>query len=263
MTTLSPDIIRSRLNYKIAHHLAFIINWAQEDKGSIGTGLFAEIAERRFIITAKHVIEGASDDEIFISLGIQGQQHVFRKLDRWTNDELDLAFLELDRTETEFIRDNIEPFVMTTKQQSGEKPNLNGLAICGYPKTYWTKTKPSYITAGSFTIALQYPLSPDKWPEQAKRDYSSDDFFLVSLKEEDIGQKLVDQDGKLPTGLDPHGMSGSPVWLFDVCQINDEQPDYGFWGILTSYLKYEPNILKCTFINRIVDEFENRYGFTL
>jgi hypothetical protein len=260
---INVDIIRSKINFKIAHHLAFIVNWAQGDRGAIGTGLFAEISERRFLITAKHVLKGATDDQIYINLGLQDQHHVFRKLDRWENAHLDLAFIELDRTETDFIRDRIDPFSINAKQRRGDKPKYNGLAICGYPKTYWIKSNPSYVTAGPFTIALQHPLPTDQWPQRAKDEYDPEDFFLVSLREEDLGQQLVDQDGKLPSGLDPHGMSGSPVWLFDINTVNNENPDYGFWGILTGYLTYEPNILKCTFINKIIEEFERRYGFNI
>ena len=263
MAELTVDIIRSNLNYKIAHHLAFIINWAKGKRGSIGTGLFTEIQGRRFVITASHVVEDADDYQIYINLRIQDQKHVFKKLNRWNNDELDLAFLELEKSETEFMRDKIEPFYIGNKIKRGEKKNYNGLAICGYPITYHEECKPNYVIAGSFTIGLQYPLAFENWPERAKKEIDPENYFLISLKAEDIGQKLVDQDGRLPNGLDPHGMSGSPVWLFDVNKIDEKQPDYGFWGILTSYLTYEPNILKCTFINRIIEEIEKHYGFEI
>jgi len=253
------NVIRSKLNNIIAHHLALIINRADD---SLGTGLFAEIEHRRFIITAKHVIEGASDDQIYINLGIKHQEHVFKKLKRWTNDDLDLAFLELDYTETEFIRDKIEPFVMRYKRTRGELPHYNGIAICGYPKTTW-KIHGKYINPKSFTIVLQKTLEFDSWPPTAKSLYSPDNFMMISLREEHCGQKLLDQDGKLPSGLDPHGMSGAPVWAFDAFKVNDDQPDYAFWGIYTSYLRDDPNILKATYINKIIENIEEQYGFKL
>jgi hypothetical protein len=256
---IEVNVLRSRFNYIIANHLALIIN---RENDELGTGLFAEIEKRRFVITAQHVLDGAADDQIYINLGIERQEHIFKKLNRWTNPDLDLAFLELDYHESEIMRDKIEPFVMRFKRTLGETPNFNGIAICGYPRTGWKRVR-NYLTADSFTIALQKPLDFDLWPQRAKEIFNPNEFFMVSLKEEHCGYKILDENGKTPEGIDPHGMSGSPVWLFNASKVNDDQPDYAFWGIYTGYLKEDPSILKATFINKIVENIEQQYRFTL
>jgi hypothetical protein len=257
-----PDILHSKLNFLIAHHLAFIINWNRGEKGEIGTGLFVLIGDKRIIITARHIIDSTPDDDIYVNLGLENQKHVFKKIARWEDPDLDVAFIELEPFAADIIRNGIEPYNISSKICLKNDSLFDGLAICGYPRTYW-KFDQNRVVATTYSIFLQHPLAFDLWPQRAKDEIDKTKYMLISLREEDLGQKLVDQNNENPDKLDPHGLSGAPVWFFDLSTIDDNSPIYILAGLCTGYLKYAKDILKATYINPLILAIENKYGFNL
>jgi hypothetical protein len=257
---IEADFLRSRINRIICHHLALIINNATKQ---IGTGTFIEINDLRFVITAKHVIKYAEFDQLFINLGLQDQEDSLNKLNMWTDDILDVAFIQLDKSQTDFMRGlENKPLVIDKKKKGFTSKDFNSVALCGYPKSMWNEENKN-IKATAFTIATQGFLPYEKWPLLAKGEFSPDDCIMVSLTDDDGQNRLIDKYGKPAAGLDPHGMSGGPLWVFDITTINDQTPKYALNGVLTGYLTERNDVFKIARLEKLIENIETKYGFKI
>jgi hypothetical protein len=256
---IKVDVLRSTFNKKATSHLAVIINHATAD---LGTGVFVEVNGLRFIITAQHNIENANEDQIYINLGIPDQDFIFKKNKMWSDKDLDVALIELDKFESDIMRKDIEPFIFNVKQYGYDGKTFGAHAITGYPKSNWHKAGNTILTH-TFIIATQGFLPYENWPPLAKESFNQENFLMISLLEPDGSSVLVNQDGKPGEGLNPHGMSGAPLWIFDIHAVNNENVRYGLLGIQTGILKERKEVLKVTKINKILDAIENMYGFKI
>jgi hypothetical protein len=256
---IKVDVLHSIFNIKATSHLAVIINHATAD---LGTGVFVEVNGLRFIITAQHNIEGADEDQIYINLGIPDQDFIFKKKNMWSDKNLDVALIELDKFESDIMRKGIEPFIFNVKQNGYERKTFNAHAITGYPKSNWHKIGNTILTH-TFTIATQGFLPYENWPSLAKESFTSENFLMVSLLEPDGSYVLVNQDGKPGEGLNPYGMSGAPLWVFDIQTVNNKDVRYGLLGIQTGFLNERKEVLKITKINKILEAIENMYGIKI
>ena len=253
------DVLRSKFNNTICHHLALIINNGTKE---IGSGIFIDLNGLRFVITAGHVIRDSAPSDLFINLGLSNQEDPLKKLDVWTDDKLDIAFIQLDSFQSDIMRgEKNEPFRINAKQ-IGFPKELNAIATCGYPKTFW-EPNGKYINARSFTIATQGFLPIDSWPPLAKQVFNQDDFLMLSLTDPDGKLNLVDKNGEPASGLNPKGMSGGPLWLFNVEKINEEQPEYALCGVLTGYLEERKDVLVFVKINSIIQSIEKKHNIQL
>ncbi len=222
MTTNSS----SALNRRIRSHSVFVYDVDQTGHGS---GVLIELAKRIFVLSAHHVIEGDVD----INLGIVPHQSRFTVLEKWTDAETDIGFLELKASEVHFrMSEYSAAFPVGPRKAHSIPSKKTTFALCGFPDSMSRETprgREFLLTYVAVSI-----LAPEQWPADFATRHDPSMTFLIPYGEK-RSAKFFDADGNQSEPVKPRGMSGCGLWHYDTTSQDDDKPRYSLAGILHHY----------------------------
>ncbi len=234
------DYLKTNLNRKLCSHLVYIKN---EVTKQFGTGVLIETKGRRFLLTAQHVIENVSASDLYINLGIPYASNISKKSILYQDKGIDFAFIELDKFETDVMRDKIEPYVISRIGVLGQQPQFDRAAFTGYPVAYQEPDR-DYPTRFAWTIFDVIPTAFEYWPDEAKAIAAEGNLDPERNYILDFDQTrtpgYVNHEGRTVTItelMNIGGMSGGPLWVVNRSSSDNPNPEYALYGILVQYWK--------------------------
>jgi hypothetical protein len=174
----------------------------------IGTGTLIRVANRLFIVTAAHVIEGLdlsllavpSAPQDGLPLGISG---MLLRPPPALRDEVDVAVMEVSQGDRS--RQLEGSWGALTLEDMERNPNPNGVfALCGYPSE---KLRPDGKTLRCVLIAA----FTERIPPPANASGPINDGLDLFFKAEPFG---VDTDGDEVVTPNLRGCSGAAIWQY-------------------------------------------------
>ena len=199
-----------------------------------GTGVFLNVGDQYFLVTAAHVLDDNKDSTLYIPSNQSGNLVIlegasFKSVadgeDR-NNDRTDVGVVVLKSDLVDEIgRDSFLPAAMTDVDDIGKQGDI--YIAMGYPaqkngkvdlvkKNF--KRRPASYTAN---------ILPDE--KLAAIGVHRGSHLLLSFKK----RHSRDTTGKDITAPDPYGMSGGPLWRFDI--YTGQQPTSRLVGILIEW----------------------------
>lgn len=238
-----------------------LISSNDKDSFEISSGTLVRIEDKTFVFTAQHNLSKLDKRKLFINLGIPYQDCSFMIKAIWSDENLDISYMELDTPASEKYRKGIEPVVLLQKGKSTDiAPKYRAAAIIGYPFAH-VKLSEQCKTYDVETIFILSQVVPhNKWPTTIDKDKSK--WMLIEYGPSH-GKTFVDQNHKpIANHIHPGGLSGSAIWKFNPETMDSEYPEYALWGIQNGW--YEKHQVLCgTFIEPLIDRVSSDYGFTL
>jgi len=204
--------------YKILFaHLVFIIN---QKSGGKGTGVLLKIKEEYFVITASHVINGVDSDDIYLDLGIGREESLpahekFKIEEIITSKANDFSILKLNSIEIKFrIRADKVPFEIVTGSRQKLMHSDLSFGVVGFPFEKATQEGKTTFAKSHFYASL--PIANEKnWPAHIKEVGKHPDTHLLFLFGAKHGMKFIGRDDNETPLVDPHGVSGAPIWGYN------------------------------------------------
>jgi hypothetical protein len=240
----------------IQSHSVLLVN---KKEHSIATGIFIKYNELYFVLTVAHILIDTALENILINFGIPGQEYPVKKAQYWKDDYLDLAFMKLNSFEAEIFQYKIQPFIIHNKLLGDFSTRLLKCAISGYPISLAYKKNSNKIIGETFLITTPLSLLPERWPKAIiENGKNPKDNFLLKYGHKHAREILYSNEER-KTLIDPKGLSGSGIWIFDPNSENDEQPKYVLFGIQTGF--YESSqLLAGTKVDLLFKQIESEYG---
>ena len=93
--------IATNFHRRVLSHTVYLINKRTK---SLGSAIFAEYNNKRFLFTALHNIEETDSEDVFIHLGINHFKHILKKEVIGLIKNLDIAYIQLNSFEADFLR---------------------------------------------------------------------------------------------------------------------------------------------------------------
>lgn len=247
--------IPTSLHKMILSHTIFILNREKAEIG-LGSGILIEYKDTPYVITAYHNLTGARNENIFIHLGIDDFKYSLKKEEIFNYPELDVALIKLNKFEVDTFRGiHIHPFKFE-KRDIVDIPRQNlKCAISGFPEAM-IKLEENKIKAESYFITTK-PLIQNEWPQSILDEGKTTESFVLLRYGSKSNSKFIDQNkNALDELIQPEGLSGSAIWVYDSLTENDEYPKYGLVGIQTGiYRSYD------LLIGSLIDPiFKKAYG---
>ena len=239
MTTLnSPEgfsIASSNLSKEriFKHTCQLLIKGGQYKFSPWGSGVLVQINKDYYIFTVAHVTEKIDETNLLYILttkGITPIEGEFRETDLSHDENIDVAFIRLEKELTEILKQSYE-FLPSAKIELNHKTEYTTQYLTlGFPEKNIKFDKETHtIKTGSSTFL--HKLMKDKVYEKYKLDKSL--HFIV-----DYAGKGFDMvsDIKKPIIRRPHGMSGCGLWYISINQNgNSYTLDYSLIAIMTEY----------------------------
>jgi len=245
--------IPTSLHSHIRSHSVFVFEVGGD---GFGSGVLVNIANRVFVLSAEHVIRG----DIDINLGIVPHQSRFTILNKWSDEESDIGFLELDPFEVNIrLSQYSAPFSVHRKILAEIPSNRTRLALCGFPRGEAKEVDGvKQVPVTFITVAL---LAYELWTSQLKSKYDPKKRLVIPYGEK-WGGPFVDGN-KIPRNpISPFGLSGCGLWHFDPETQDSDKPVYSLIGIQHSTVSSE-GVLVCTPLDELIDRFSNHYGINI
>ena len=220
------------LHKKILSHTIFLLNKEKAEIG-LGSGILIEFNDTPYVITALHNLKGAKNENIFIHLGIDNFKYTLEKEEVFKYPELDLAIIRLNKFEVDICRGHQTiPFIIEKRNHVDvAKRNLK-CAISGFPEAM-VKLEENKIKAETYFITTK-PLVQDEWPQSILDEGKTPESYMLLKYGSKSNSKFVDQNKEFLNELiQPEGLSGGAIWIFDPTTENDDDPKYGLVGIQT------------------------------
>jgi len=101
-------------------------------------------------------------------------------------------------------------------------------------------------------------LDHNDWPSPCREKYDPATTILIPFGPK-RGGSFVDKEGNPADPINPKGISGAGVWLFDPDNENSEDPKYSLLGIQHSYESFY-QVLIATRINPLIEQIQKDYG---
>lgn len=229
------------LHKKILSHTVFLLNKEKAEIGlGSGSGVLLEYKETPYVITAHHNLTGAKNENIFIHLGIDEFKYSLKKEEIFKFPELDLALIKLNKFEVDICRGHYTIPVIIEKRNLVDIPKQNlKCAISGFPESM-IKQEENKIKSETYFITTN-PLVQDEWPLSILNEGKTPESYILLRYGPKSNSKFIDQNKNVLDDLiQPEGLSGSAIWVFDPTTENDENPNYGLVGIQTGiYRSYD------------------------
>lgn len=199
-----------------------------------GTGIFLNIGNHYFLITAAHVLDNNSSSMLYIPGNKSGKlvfldgealKSVAEAGDR-NNDRTDVGIIVLKSDLVDEIgNDAFLPISMADVDDIGKKGDI--YIAMGYPAKRNEKVNLAERTFKRRPISYTANILPDEKLSAVGVHRGS--HLLLSFKK----RHSHDNSGRDITAPDPHGMSGGPLWRFDV--YKKQQPASRLVGILIEW----------------------------
>lgn len=227
-----------------------------------GTGVLLKYIGKHFLLTAKHVIEDVSEenllyfrsapDEYLSITGIVGM------MDTENDSEIDLAFVEISEENVKHLNAIInQKFLTPDHVGAGFQPAPNETIIaCGYPDKKTQVDKKSL----ELNVVGQYKFLPhveDSIYEHYKYDKQTKIGLSYHGKSFDIktNQKI--------NKVEPHGMSGGGIWKVGVEDLfGEDLVKFHLIGIMTNVENNKFHVIWSTRIELMMDFISSSYGMT-
>jgi hypothetical protein len=228
----------------------------------VATGVLLDHQGTFLVLTVAHILEKIEPDELLIHLGIPGQRYPMKKEKIWKNDTLDLAYIKLNTFEATIFQNRVVPLVIRQKAVRDVAKKPLQCALCGYPKSMaYFEGDTSTIAAETLLVTTR-PLLPESWPVGIKGKGKDPKLNFLLKYGPKRAQKILDQNRNAMSLVDPHGLSGAGVWVYDPASENSEHPKYALFGIQTGYYARE-QLLVGTAIEPLVAQVEIDFGAAL
>jgi len=227
------------LHKKILSHTIFVMNKEKAEIG-LGSGILIEHKEIPYVITAFHNLKSARNKNIFIHLGIDDFKYSLKKEEIFKFPELDLALIRLDKFEVDIFRGiHTIPFKIEKRNIVDIPKQKLKCAISGFPGVM-AKLEENKIKAETYLITTN-PLVQDEWPQSILEEGKTTEFYILLRYGPKSNSEFVDQNKNVMNELiQPEGLSGGAIWVFDPTTENDDNPKYGLIGIQTGiYRSYD------------------------
>ena len=135
-------------------------------------------------------------------------------------------------------------------------------AILGYPSEFM-RMDPIQGGLVMETYFHTMPLvRPSEWPPGIVDDGKDPTtHFLLYYNSKSGGRVTGLMDGRTEP-INPNGMSGAGVWVFDVTRENHENPSYSLFGIQTGMYRQQ-GMLVGTFVSSFFPGLEKQFGISV
>lgn len=216
-------------------HIAGVVAVEDADTGRhVGSALRVSVAGRRAIVTAAHVIHEARTSARFAVTAVRGQAPFELRGDPdCIDDDLDVAAYFLS---DEYPDDGIAFWPEERVDPTEEKLSTDYLFVHGFPEQ---RSRFTPLLGGLVKQSFPYGvmLREDELPANMKPFQFAMDFDPANM---------FLPDGKEADWLDPHGLSGSPVWRIGATgqKVDAWKPELSLLvGIVTTWRPDEKLIL--------------------
>ncbi|MBE2226841.1 MAG: hypothetical protein IAE93_05850 [Ignavibacteria bacterium] len=239
----------------LQEHSVMILDRSNMPQYGIGTGVFFEYNDNFFILTACHVIKGIKDNDLLLSLGIEYQSYPMKKEKIWCNEALDIAYIQLNRTEAIYLRGlQNKPFKIGSINEHRTISKDLRHAINGFPGVMSELNEEKNAVEGESYLITTFWYDPTRWTNEIiGNGLDKEKHFILGY-----GKETTNQFGEIIKNKDVRGMSGAGVWLFDPKTEEDETPVYELYGIQTSWYptKY---LLRGVYIRFLIEKIKEDY----
>ncbi len=241
------------LHLHIRSHSVFIF---EVDRDRTGSGVLVRIANRIFVLSAEHVIQGNVD----INLGIIPHQSRFTILNKWTDKESDIGFLELDPFEVNVrLSQYSAPFSVHQKIKAEIPANQTRLALCGFPRGESSNVDGvDHVPVTFITVAI---LSFELWPDRLKSMYDPKKRLIIPYGDK-WGGPFVDGNKEPRDPISPFGLSGCGLWHFDPTTENSDKPVYSLVGIQHATVPAQ-QVLICTPLDELLYRLTSHFNIAI
>lgn len=231
--------IPTLLHKKILSHTIFLLN-KEKTELVLGSGILIEHKETPYVITAFHNLKGAKSENIFIHLGIDDFKYSLKKEEIFEFPGSDLALIKLNKNEVILLRGiHIESFKIEKRSLVDMPKQKIKCAVSGFPGSM-VKIEDNKIKAETYFITTN-PLVQNEWPQSILDEGKTPEYYILLRYGSKSNSEFVDQNKNVMNELiQPEGLSGGAIWVFDPTTENDENPKYGLIGIQTGiYRSYD------------------------
>ncbi|MBI3766724.1 MAG: hypothetical protein HY277_09535 [Ignavibacteriales bacterium] len=233
--------------------------------GDIATGLLLDIHVAKLVLTVAHIFEGADPADLLVSLGISSQSYTMKKEKVWQDLALDLAYIQLNPFETTIFQGDGVKFFQPHKGTPLNAPHKPfRCAICGFPSKMASYKKSDNIIEASTCLVTSPPPLPyeqlppgiEATPENPNGKNPKVNFLLKHGPKQST---FTLNDHQAPTSpVDPRGLSGAGIWIFNPESENDDAPEYSLFGIQTSFY-HTHDLLVSTAVEPLMKQIEQDY----
>lgn len=245
--------VPTSLHRHIRSHSVFVFCNGGKNNGS---GVLIEIANRIFVLSAEHVIK----DDVDINLGILPHQSKFEIIDKWSDQETDIGFLELNRSEVQLrLSEYSEAFPVRLIKPQAIQSWKTTLALCGFP---WSEGSETHRGREIPVVYITVPMIPvEKWPGVLRDRFDPKKAFVVAYGPK-WGGSFTDGNKNPIDPISPHGLSGCGLWYFDLTTEHFEKPVYALCGVQHTYFP-DYQVLVGALIDPLVIQIAEHCGINL
>ena len=207
---------------------------AASNPEQFGTGVFLNVADQYFLVTAAHVLDDNKDSTLYIPSNKSGnlvtlEGPSFKSIadggDR-NNDRTDVGVVVLKpELVNEIGRDSFLPVSMTDVDDTGKQGDI--YIAMGYPAKKNEKVDLVKNTFKRSPASYTANILPDE--KLAAIGVQRGSHLLLAFKK----RHSRDTAGRDITAPDPYGMSGGPLWRFDI--YTGQKPASRLVGILIEW----------------------------
>lgn len=240
-------------------HLVALLDKRNKEKLKIATGILIHHNEFFLVLTAAHVLSDTSPDNLVINLGIPGQRYAMKKEKIWIDEKLDVGYMQLNTFEAKIFQNSTTvPFTLSNPLSRNIAGSNFRCALCGFPAEMANQNVKSNIVEAKPALLTATPLAADQWPAGIKAD-GKDPQVNFLLKYGPKHGKVINQEGDLTAPIDPIGMSGAAIFVYDPSTENEPRPHYALFGIQTGFYA-RLQLLVGTAIDPLAKQIELDYG---
>lgn len=224
---------------------------------NVGSGILVKIGGYIFILTAAHCLF----ENLKINLGLPWQSTSLSILNRWTDEELDIGFIEIKPFEVELLKkDEANSFEIGKKKETKIHLHEGNIAICGYPSSSHYKDGNAIGIIPLFFRCML--VTPEKWPRDLFESGKNPQLHVAIAYGRKHGGTFFDSDRNPVDFIEPNGLSGCGIWYYTKIDTRVETISYALIAIQTSYFR-KSQVLVATKIEPLIDQICQRYNLTI
>ena len=225
-----------------------------------GSGVFIEINNSKFLLTAAHVVDYREDDlyvgvdtHNYVKLGGDLTKNI--AVGRRENDKIDISILKLDQETIDLLGNKYDFINQNELGVNHEFINLQMYTLVGFPAS---KSKYNKYKDALKSSPFLYETTPAKQRIYDELKCESFSNVIVHYYKEKI---KYNKTGVFQTGPDLFGMSGSGLW-FTPCQLKakGEYIDKKLVAIMTEWPVENRNFLIGTRIDVFTEVIRQKYN---
>jgi hypothetical protein len=232
---------------------------------SHGSGVFVEIENNYFVLTAGHVVDNCEND---ICIGLKSGNVVYKLGGEWItnkpksdrdNDKLDAAIIKLDNNTIDLIGNHYHFINMDNIETNHEPRILNEYISLGFPSSM-SKYNP-YKKEGFKSKPFPYITKCAEDVVYKKLGYDKNVNIIVNYEKRDIINFFS---GEHKTGPDLYGCSGSGLWYIPRNEaLNTNNIPQKLVAIMTEWPTDNRKFLIGTRIDMFIQMIRNKWQLSI